>query len=283
MNLLVVLLVLGARQLAGTAEPSAMVSALMRRWRDSWLNRAANEGWSAAVALGFVVIPPALLVLVLSAVLAEFWHGLLTSVVSLAVMLIVLLDRKRPDVLAREQQAWLEADERYQALLATVDAAAIQQAAAEEFGRARRALLAEQLRELFSPLFWFLLLGPAAAIAYYFLRLSGEREQTGGGVALQLLHYADWPVVRVLSLSFALAGDFMATWQHWRAHVLDGQVDAATFLDVSAAGAQPVVLAGDSDGPFGSQLGQSLTAVAALLQRSLVIWVVLLALHTLWP
>lgn len=283
MNLLVVLLVLGARQLAGTAEPSAMVSALMRRWRDSWLSRAANEGWNTAVALGFVVLPPALLVLVLSAVLAEFWHGLLTSVVSLVVMLIVLLDRKRPDVLAREQQAWLEADERYQALVATVDAAAIQQAAAEEFGRARRALLAEQLRELFSPLFWFLLLGPAAAIAYYFLRLSSEREQPGSSLVQQLLHYADWPVTRVLSLSFALAGDFMATWQHWRSHVLDSQVDAATFLDVSAAGAQPAALAGDGEGPFGSQLGQSLVAVAALLQRSLVIWVVLLALHTLWP
>lgn len=283
MNLLVVLVALGLRQFAGAAEPAAMMSSIMRRWRDGWLGRAANEGWNPAVALAFVVLPPALLVLVLMLGLAGLGHGLWSSLLSLGVMLVVLLDRQRPEVKVREQAAWARADEEHRDLLAEADRLAVQQAANEDFARARLALLAEQLRELFSPLFWFLLLGPVAAVAYYFLRLAAERESPLAGRAGQLLRYADWPVARVLALSFALAGDFLATWQHWRAHVLDKEVEATEFLEASATAAQAVTLVGVDEPQPGAVLGQALEAVSALLHRALIIWVVLLALHTLWP
>ncbi|MCC2639096.1 MAG: hypothetical protein K0Q68_2815, partial [Moraxellaceae bacterium] len=80
-----------------------------------------------------------------------------------------------------------------------------------------------------------------------------------------------------------LAGDFVATWQHWRARVLEAEADAVELLDESAQAAQPVTLRMSPEELPGPQLVNGLTTVAALAHRALVIWIVLLALHTLWP
>ncbi|MCD6060767.1 MAG: hypothetical protein K0R03_766 [Moraxellaceae bacterium] len=284
MNLLVVLIALGLRQAGLGREFSAVVMRLVRRWRDAWLARGLREGWNGAVTAGFIVLPPFLLVLAAFVALHGVFYGLPQSALALAVMLVVLLDRRTPDTAAREQAAWFAADEKSAGLLAQAEPAVLEAAAEGEFARARKDLLAEQLRELFAPLFWFLLLTPVAAVAYYFLRVAAEPgEQPAGVAARKLLHYADWPVARVLALSFALAGDFVATWQHWRRHVLDNDITAVLLLDESATAAQAVDLRITAETLPGPVLVNALAAVAALLQRALVIWVVLLALHTLWP
>jgi len=90
-------------------------------------------------------------------------------------------------------------------------------------------------------------------------------------------------VARVLSLSFALAGDFVATWQHWRSNVLGTGISVVALLDESAAAAQPTDLRMGTESNPGTVLVTALSAVSALLHRALVIWVVLLAVHTLWP
>ena len=283
MSLLVVLIVLGLRQSGLAAEPAATVAALMRSWRDSWLQRGAREGWNGTVALAFVVLPPALLVAVAVLLSSTLWYGLVLELIALLVMLVVLLDRQRPDVLLREQAGWQASTVALDAL-AQVDLVALEEAASAEMARARRALLQEQMCELFAPLFWFLLLGPVAAITYYFLRISaGAQASPATDRARQLVDYADWPVARVLSLSFALAGDFVATWEHWRRNVLGTGVAALALLDESATAAQPVDVRMSIGTDPGEVLAAGLGVIAALLQRALVIWVVLLALHTLWP
>lgn len=283
MSFLVVLFVLGLRQFSKAAEPAAMVAVLMRRWRDSWLERATQEGWGRRAALVFVVLPPVLLILALALASAGVWHGLWSAVVSLVVMLLVLLDRTQPDVLAREQAAWQQADENFQEILRNAESDTVYQAASNEFVRARQSLLAEQLRELFAPLFWFLLLGPVAAIAYYFLRVAAERIELAENGAEQLLYYANWPVVRLLGLSFALAGDFTTAWQRWREQIFRKEMPAIEFLDGCAAEAQIVKLVEPGETKPGAVLSIALQTVAALLHRTLIIWIVILALHTLWP
>ena len=284
MNLLVVLIVLGLRQSGLIREPTATIAALIRKWRDSWLARGSREGWHAMVVLAFIVLPPVLLTLAMVSLLTAVWHGLLVWLVSLLALLIVLLDRQQPGVLKREQEGWLAHSAQDEVVLASADLPALEAAAEVELERARKGLLEEQMRELFAPLFWFLLLGPAAALAYYFLRLSvlaGESVVSTAG--RRILHYADWPVARVLGLSFALAGDFVATWQHWRGYVLNRDIEALTLLDESVAAAQPVDLRMTVEARPGAVLATALGMVAALLHRTLVIWIVLLALHTLWP
>src|SRR5690606_14673467 len=99
----------------------------------------------------FVVLLPTLLVAALVTLLAGVWHSLFVHVVSLVVMLVVLLDRRQPDVMQREREAWLLADEEHRALLVQTDPATLAAAAGTEFSRVRRGLLEEQLRELFAP------------------------------------------------------------------------------------------------------------------------------------
>lgn len=283
MNLLVLLLALGLRQFGLARGLAAMLSAWSRGWVQGWEARGLREGWAGWLTVLLIVLLPALLAGVLATVLSGIWHTLLLGLVSLSVMVLILLDQQSPDVLRRESEAWAAADEEAKLLIVQAEPAALEQAAAVEFQRARQALLTEQLRELFAPLFWFLLLGPAAAIAYYLLRLSAERDNAVASKAREWLHYAEWPVVRVLAISFALAGDFLATWQHWRAHVLDAGVDGLALLDESASHAQHSHLAMRRDVMPGEVLATALHGVAALLQRALILWIILLALHTIWP
>lgn len=285
MKLLVLLIVLGLRQSGLGGEVAATVARMMRRWRDIWFDRGHREGWNGRITLALMLLPPVLLALVAVVVLDDVLHGLLLSLFGLFVMLIVLLDRERPDVLSREQEAWLAADEKSREIIAQADVQTLEAATQAELSRTRSSLLASQLHELFAPLFWFLLLGPVAALAYYFLRLAADDSQASPPAveARQLLHYADWPVARVLALGFALAGDFVTTWQHWRQHALDMRMAATVLLDESAQAAQPVTLRMTPETLPGPLLVNGLAAVAALLQRVLVIWIVLLALHTIWP
>lgn len=284
MKLLVLLLVLGLRQTEPGREITLAIFRQTRAWRDYWLNRAARDNWQGALGLALVLLPALLLLAVVLALQEVPYHSLFVGALGLVVMLVVLMDRDLPEALRREQDAWLKADEVARELIAQADPAVLEEAANAELARARAGLLTEQMRQLFAPLFWYLVLGPVAALAYFLLRLNAEaRVSATPALAQRLLHFADWPVARVLALSFALAGDFVATWQHWRARVLDADADAIELVDESAQAAQPVVLRlipGELPGP---QLGNGLASVAALTHRALVIWIVLLALHTLWP
>jgi AmpE protein len=283
MNLLVLLIALGLRQFGLAQGMAVTVSGWTRSWVQGWEERGSREGWAGLLTVLLIVVLPVLLTALLAHLFSGLWHTLLLGVVSLLVMVMILLDRQLPGVLRRESEAWLAADEQARLLIVQADPAVLEKAAELEFQRARQALLAEQLRDLFAPIFWFLVLGPAAALAYHFLRLTAAREHAAGEKARALLYYAEWPVARVMALSFALAGDFLGAWQHWRAHVLDAGVAALEILDESAARAQHVDLGMRRDVMPGEVLGVALTMVSALLQRALIIWIVLLALHTLWP
>lgn len=284
MKLLVLLLVLGLRQTATGRDLTVAIGRQARRWRDTWLERGDRDNWQGALGLGLVLLP-ALVLLAVVIALQEVPHPqLFMGLIGLGVMLGVLLDRGLPEALERERDAWLRTDEESGELIAQADPLLVEEAANAELARARAGLLAEQLRQLFAPVFWFLLLGPVAALAYYLLRLCAEGSVSATpALARRLLHFADWPVARLLALSFALAGDFNATWQHWRVRALEAEADAVELLEESARAAQPVVVRMAAGERPGAQLVAGLTAVSALLYRALVIWVVLLALHTLWP
>jgi AmpE protein len=281
MNLLVVIIVLGLRHQGLFQEPSAAVGQLMRRWRDMWLQRGSREGWAPALVLGLAVLLPAFLLALLLALPDGVWQAVLMGVAGVLVLGLVLLDRQQPSVVERYQSLWQKrewpADSMGQSgLLAN------ELVAESELAPARRNLVEEALRELFAPLFWFLLLGPVGGLVYYLLRLMAEGEEsTARPLARQMLHYAEWPVARVLALGFALAGDFTATWQYLQEQLLNREVTAVELLEEAADKAQAVSLKTSVDIPVAATLLQALSAVQGLLQRTLVLWVVLLALHTL--
>lgn len=281
MNLLVVIIALVLRHRGLMREPAATIGLLLRRWRDMWLQRGGREGWAPVLVVGLSVLLPALVLAMLLSLPGGLWQRLVGGVAGLLVLALVLLDQRQPSVGQHYRAVWHSriwpTDTSAQSGLLAAGLVAD-----SEMAPARRDLIEESLRQLFAPLFWFLLLGPVGALTYYLLRLNAEADD---GAAVQLarrmLSLAEWPVARVLALTFALAGDFVSTWQHLQEQLLLRDVPAVDLLDESVSRAQPVTLAMTVDEPLSETLGRGLQLVEALLQRSLILWVVLLALHTL--
>lgn len=281
MNLLVVIIVLVLRHRGLMQEPAGAIGVLLRRWRDVWLQRGTREGWSPVLVVGLSVLLPALLLAVLLALPDGLWQRLAAGVAGLLVLAQAMLDQRVPGTVERyrqdwESRAWPVDTSAQSGLLAAG------LVADSELSPARRDLVEESLRQVFAPLFWFLLLGPVGVLAYYLLRLHLEAEESMAMVlARRLLFLVEWPVARVLALTFALAGDFVATWQHLQEQLLARDVSAVDLLEESASRAQPANPVMAVDQSLADTLAKTLQEVAALLQRTLVVWVVLLALHTL--
>ncbi len=278
MKLLLVLLALGARRWV-PAELAHLPGRWTRQWRDTWLGRQAAAPW---MVLLLVVLPPLLLLLGLLWLLDGVWYNAPYFLLSLFVLVAILLDKQAPDVQTRLREDWLQ---RAWPNAAEPDLLPVASTLGLELENGRRLLVKEQLGELFSPLFWFLLLGPLALLAYHLLRILAEVAalQAGGRLAAEYLAWADWLPARVLALTLALAGRFQETWQYLQGKMLDLRMPPLELADGAAACAHASSLELDGESAPGAVLILGLADIAALLQRALVVWIVLLALKTLWP
>ena len=81
-------------------------------------------------------------------------------------------------------------------------------------------------------IFWYFLLGPGAALAYRLLALSVEnsRQPALKERAEQLRHALDWLPVRVLALSFALVGNFVAVVRVMLHELLNWHISAGHLV-----------------------------------------------------
>lgn len=282
MKLLLVLLAWGACQFFPAELTAASIGRLSRQWRDFWL---AKGGGNYMVGLGLLVgLPLLLMLLALHGFgLHGAWRAAIAAPLSLAVVLWVALDRQSPDIVHRYRDDWLARN--WTETGTEIDLIPPEASLAIELGKARHALLRERLSQLFGPLFWFLLAGPLALTAYYLLRITAELgdEQPAGYAGRQLQLWADWLPARVLALGFALAGNFTTTWAYLSEQLRDPSQPTLELLDGAVEAAHPVSLNLSDEVTPGAALVLALSEVDGLLKRSAIIWIVLLALHTLWP
>mgnify|MGYP003679445562 CR=1 FL=1 len=128
----------------------------------------------------------------------------------------------------------------------------------------------------FAVVFWFVLLGPAAALGYRLLQLYREAEGDDGP-AVVLLFLLDWLPVRLLLATFAIAGDFVRSRDELVAALLDTWADGSTLLLAVGSAA-----AGSASGDSASrQAAGDVAALAGLLFRSGVVWVVVIAVFAI--
>lgn len=123
-------------------------------------------------------------------------------------------------------------------------------------------LFLESYQKLFAPLFWYFIFGPVGLMLYITvaaLRVQLSMEKFVG-LTLGVL---DWLPIRVVGLTFALAGNFSAVFKLWRAdlfqHVTDNQNQIVSYGEAA--------LSVDS-------------TIQGLLYRMLLIWLVIMALIT---
>lgn len=257
--------------------------------RDEWLiawRLRAGEALAAlplTVRLVLIVGLPCLLVAALEWLLAPRWG----SVPLLALELVVLLYsigrgdyRPRLGVyLAAWQRGDFEAA--YQEAMTRFRFGADMPigSAAELHAQVRRGVLYQAFERWFAVICLFYFLGPWAALFYRILQLTlaqhGSDEEHR--CIRAWLVWIEWLPVRLLGLAFAVTGNFASCFRAWRDH-LAGFAPVEDLLVRYAVAAQDGAEV-QNDGPdFGQRAGAELLELDALIARSSIAWLVMLAL-----
>jgi adenosylcobinamide-phosphate synthase len=153
-------------------------------------------------------------------------------------------------------------------------------------------------RNLFAPVAWFLVLGPAGAILYRASALLADRwgaRETGPGefsrFALQFFYAFDWVPARLTASSFAIVGNFEDALYCWRTQALAWGARAHGVILASGGGALGVRLGEplhqDGSLHYRPELGLGdeadvdyMQSTVGLIWRALVLWLFIVFILT---
>lgn len=257
----------------------------------------------AALKLLVIALPPILLAGWLQTWLSHVLLGLFGIIFGVAVLLYCL----GPDDLEEEINNYVEAvavgDEGRQ--LRVAKRLIAETPAEDPITRARQVALAgfsESNDRLFTVIFWYVLLGPAAAILYRLLHSladampsaadpeDGEPDSAGENredlmrIASGLAALMEWVPARLAALGYAITGSFdhalVAVRERFWGGLTDLRQNSRLLLGESGAGAVRLdqLLGEDTDA---ATLSSVFATVTNHIQRNLIVWMAGLALLTL--
>jgi len=229
--------------------------------------------WSLSI---LILAPVALLVLLLH-VLEPVAYGLLALPVHLLVLVYSLGRGDVKATLGPFRDAWRRGDEQAALHVAERDLGLAADDAQGLIKRVQGHLLWQAYQSFFAVIFWYFLLGPAAALAYRLLALTMDdsRQPALRSLAGQLRHAMDWLPVRVMTVSFALVGNFVAVTRVMLHELLDWHVSAGHLV------AKVGRVADDIPEEEDRQRGlERLDSLWELLLRCAVLWYACFALWT---
>jgi len=125
-------------------------------------------------------------------------------------------------------------------------------------------------QSLFLVIFWSLLISPVAGLLIYLLRCWLSQNPTNTG--LRLLGWIEWLPARLMVISFAAVGSFHGAVEVWKDSWLDWRYPVDDMLMKSA---QAAINRNETEHPG------SLSDPYALLMRTLVLWILVVALLVL--
>jgi len=135
----------------------------------------------------------------------------------------------------------------------------------EKIINSAETFLLTAFEKIFTPLLWYFVVGPVgltfAIIATQFRHRFGNEQYV-----VMIDEVVTWVPVRVLGFTFALAGNFTTVFKTWMKNLVRGLRDES--LEVVNYAKQAL----------GVETLQNASEVVALLQRTLLIWLVLIAL-----
>ncbi len=230
--------------------------------------------WTLAI---LVLAPVALLALLLH-VLDPVAYGLLALPVHLLVLIYSL---GRGDVkasLGPFRDAWRRGDEQAAVHVAERDLKVTAEDEQSLLHKVQGHLLWDALQSFFAVIFWYVLLGPAAALAYRLLALTAEHARNPAlqERARQLRHAFDWAPVRMLAASFALVGNFVAVSRVVLPELLNWHITAPRLVSIVGHAAAEL----PATAPAGAEGLAGLDHLWELLLRSAVLWYAFFALWT---
>ncbi|MEL7560867.1 regulatory signaling modulator protein AmpE [Stutzerimonas chloritidismutans] len=250
-----------------------------------WLRLLARVDGGAGTAYGpwlslfFLVLLPVLLLGMLLLALEPLAYGWLSLPLHLLVLLYSLGRGQGKRELGPFRDAWRRGDDEAAALVAERDLGLSATDAPGLLRAVEAQLLWRSHQGFFAVIFWYVLLGPVAALAYRLLALTIDHAKSEAVCerASQFRHAFDWLPVRVLLASFGLVGNFVAANRAMLEDLLNWGVPAPQLL----AKVGPV--AADLEGAYAGQAGiLRLDSLAALLVRARILWYAAIALWILF-
>ncbi len=245
-----------------------------------WLRRVEQRSGSGIPWLGLalVVLLPVLVLGLLLLALKPLAYGWLSLPLHVLVLLYSLGRGQGKREFGAFRDAWSRGDEEAAALVAERDLKLSAADAPSLLHAVEAQLLWRSHQGFFAVIFWYVLLGPVAALAYRLLALTLDhaRDQAMREQAEQLRHAFDWLPVRVLLASFGLVGNFVAVNRALLNDLLHWDIPASRLLA--------------EVGPVAADLGESvqgeagiarLDSLAALLVRTRMLWYAAIALWIL--
>lgn len=231
------------------------------------------------LSLSLLVLLPVLVLGLLLMALKPLAYGWLSLPLHLLVLLYSLGRGQGKREFGAFRDAWRRGDDSAAVLVAERDLDISAPDAPSLLRAVEAQLLWRSHQGFFAVIFWYVLLGPMAALAYRLLALTIEhtgseamRERAG-----QLKHAFDWLPVRLLLVSFGLVGNFVAMNRALLQELLRWETPAPRLLsDVGPAAAD---LCDSYEGEAGIS---RLDSLAALLVRTRLLWYAAIALWTLF-
>ncbi|MFA7553672.1 MAG: regulatory signaling modulator protein AmpE [Spongiibacteraceae bacterium] len=283
MEFFAVLVVLGLLQLWGSGR---------RLQRDVWFYQLA-EGLPkllpyARLRVAVLVGLPAVLVLLLQALFDSLLFGLLSLLLYVGILFYSLGRGNLSEQLHAYLSSWSfgNFESAYAKAIGMGDFQP-SDAISDHISlheQVRKAYIYESFERWFAVVFWFLLVGPVGAIVYRLSYLAGRAEVLAENdrlIALRFVHYLDWVPARLLAISFALAGNFVSGFKQ---HLFENR-PAAEMLEVCAIAAinetgEPCIYP-EEQAVFIEYGRKEISAIQSLLSRSVICWLVVVALITL--
>ena len=245
-----------------------------------WLRRVEQRSGSRIPWLGLAlaVLLPVLVLGLLLLALKPLAYGWLSLPLHVLVLLYSLGRGQGKREFGAFRDAWRRGDEEAAALVAERDLKLSAADAPSLLHAVEAQLLWRSHQGFVAVMFWDVLLGPVAALAYRLLALTLDhaRDQAVREQAEQLRHAFDWLPVRVLLASFGLVGNFVAVNRALLNDLLHWDIPASRLLA--------------EVGPVAADLGESvqgeagiarLDSLAALLVRTRMLWYAAIALWIL--
>ena len=261
-------------------------------FHDRWLvdmdTRLRGMGMSPAVSLLCSVALPVIGVGVVLAYLEPRLFGLLWIAFTVVILLYsfgrvnfpAMLDRYRAYFSSGNfQSAWLDGRSE-----SVTEMDPTEETSPEDIQiYVQQILIYEGYQGWFAILFFFLVLGPEGALAYRLLQLYSQFPEAK--LAQRLLFYVDWLPVRLVSATFSLTGDFLASRDKLLSSFSETSQSASEVL-ISTARAALGLKRGDAEsdaGDAGDAAAAQLNQIEALLSRCAVFWLASISLLVLLP
>lgn len=254
-------------------------------WFRGWQQRVAAWNVAPTIKLALLLLVPAVAVEIVLDALDPVLFGLLWIALAVVLLLYSFGRRDFHELMERYRGQCRSGDFEgaYLTTLSELGWATLQDnpvSPREVHALVQRGFLYEGFQRWFAVLFYFVVLGPAGALAYRLLQMC--RDNFEPALTERCLFLLDWVPARLLAIAFALTGDFVGSRDKLLDSLFDTSVNIAQLLHKVGTAALGGELPESEDAlAYGQDAATQNRETGALLSRSAVCWVAVISLLVL--